>query len=319
MAIQKKEAVVTLASADLHPFVEHPFEVRDDDAMREMVESIKESGILTPITVRPREEGGYEIISGHRRAHACELAGITEIPAMIRNCSRDEAIIMMVDSNLQRETILPSEKAKAYKMKLEALRRQGKRTDLETVDIQGSATSVQVGQKLEHKTTRDLLAENSNDSSTQIQRYIRLTELHPDIQKMVDNKDMGITPAVEISYLTPHEQELLIETMDSEDCTPSLSQAQRMRKMSKEGTLNEDTMLDLMSEQKKPEQQNIILTPAKISKFFPRNYTTEQVETVIMKLLESWYKRVMEKKQSMQQQQSSPPPQPSKKKTEHSL
>lgn len=319
MAIQKKEAVVTLASADLHAFVDHPFEVRDDDAMREMVESIKESGILTPITVRPREEGGYEIISGHRRAHACELAGITEIPAMIRNCSRDEAIIMMVDSNLQRETILPSEKAKAYKMKLEALRRQGKRTDLETVDIQGSATSVQVGQKLEHKTTRDLLAENSNDSSTQIQRYIRLTELHPDIQKMVDNKDMGITPAVEISYLTPHEQELLIETMDSEDCTPSLSQAQRMRKMSKEGTLNEDTMLDLMSEQKKPEQQNIILTPAKISKFFPRNYTTEQVEAVIMKLLENWHKRIMEKKQAMQQQQPSSPPKPSKKKTEHSL
>lgn len=320
MAIQKKEAVVTLASADLYPFVDHPFEVRDDDAMREMVESIKESGILTPITVRSREEGGYEIISGHRRAHACELAGITEIPAMIRNCSRDEAIIMMVDSNLQRETILPSEKAKAYKMKLEALKRQGKRTDLETVDNQGNLTCAQVGHKLnDGKKSIQAVADEAGESKTQVQRYIRLTELHPDIQKMVDNKDMGITPAVEISYLTPHEQELLIETMDSEDCTPSLSQAQRMRKMSKEGTLNEDTMLDLMSEQKKPEQQNIILTPAKISKFFPRNYTTEQVETIILKLLEGWYKRVMEKKQAMQQQQPSSPSQPSKKKTEHSL
>lgn len=262
----KKSPIDSLYLKDLHPFAEHPFEVRDDEAMREMVESIKESGVLTPITVRPDENGGYEIISGHRRAHACELAGKKKIPAIIRNCTRDEAIIMMVDSNLQRETILPSEKAKAYKMKLEALKRQGKRTDLEIEPSQENLTSRQVVGKLE---AADIVGETAGETARTVQRYIRLTELHPDIQKKVDNKDMGITPAVEISYLTPHEQELLVETMESEDCTPSLSQAQRMRKMSKEGTLNEDTMLEMMMEQKKPEQQRIVLTPEKLSKYFP--------------------------------------------------
>lgn len=319
MSIQKSP-IDSLYLKDLHPFAEHPFEVRDDEAMKEMVESIKESGVLTPITVRPDENGGYEIISGHRRAHACELAGKKKIPAIIRNCTRDEAIIMMVDSNLQRETILPSEKAKAYKMKLEALKRQGKRTDLETVDNQENLTCGQVDHKLIGTKSRTMVAEGTNDSERTVQRYIRLTELHPDIQKKVDNKDMGITPAVEISYLTPHEQELLVETMESEDCTPSLSQAQRMRKMSKEGTLNEDTMLEMMMEQKKPEQQRIVLTPEKLSKYFPRGYTSEEVEEVVFKLLENWHRKVMEKKQQLDsQKKQTAPSKPQKKKSGPSL
>ena len=316
----KKSPIDSLYLKDLHPFAEHPFEVRDDEAMKEMVESIKESGVLTPITVRPDENGGYEIISGHRRAHACELAGKKKIPALIRNCTRDEAIIMMVDSNLQRETILPSEKAKAYKMKLEALKRQGKRTDLETVDNQENLTCGQVDHKLIGTKSRTMVAEGTNDSERTVQRYIRLTELHPDIQKKVDNKDMGITPAVEISYLTPHEQELLVETMESEDCTPSLSQAQRMRKMSREGTLNEDTMLEMMMEQKKPEQQRIVLTPEKLSKYFPRGYTSEEVEEVVFKLLENWHRKVMERKQQLDSQKKQPAPsKPQKKKSDPSL
>lgn len=319
MTIQKKEAMVMLASKDLHPFVDHPFEVRDDMAMEEMVKSVKASGVLTPITVRPREEGGYEIISGHRRAHACELAGITQIPAIIRNCSRDEAIVMMVDSNLQRESILPSEKAKAYKMKLEALKRQGKRTDLETVDNQKVSTCPQVEDKLiPGKKSVQIVADDANISRAKVERYIRLTELHPDIQKKVDDKNMGITPAVEISYLTPQEQQLLVTAMETEYCTPSLSQAQRMRKMSQNGTLDKDTMLEIMREHKKPEQQRVVLTPEKISKFFPRNYTAEQVEAVVLKLLENWHKRVMEKRQMMKQQRSSQS-QPTKKKNEQSL
>ncbi len=315
MTNQEKEEIKIISIKDLHPFEEHPFKVRDDMAMDEMVESIKESGILTPITVRPREEGGYEIISGHRRVHACELAGITETSSIVRNCSRDEAIIMMVDSNLQRESILPSEKAKAYKMKLEAMNHRVGRPSKEKTE-----NYPQLEDNLSNKGKKSvqIIAEQANTSRAQVERYIRLTELHPEIQKKVDEKEMGITPAVELSYLTPHEQELLIETMDSEGCTPSLSQAQRMRKMSNEGTLNEDTMLEMMMEQKKPEQQKVILTPAKISKFFPRNYTAEQVETVVLKLLENWHKRVLEKKQMMKQQQLSTS-QPSKKKTEHSL
>lgn len=316
MTIQKKEVMVILASKDLHPFEGHPFEVRDDDSMREMVESIKTSGVLTPITVRPREEGGYEIISGHRRAHACTLAGVSRIPAIIRNCTRDEAIIMMVDSNLQRESILPTEKAKAYKMKLDALKSQGKRTDLETVYNQDFVTSRQVVGKFE---AADIVGEALGETARTVQRYIRLTELNPEIQKKVDNKEMGITPAVEISYLTPHEQELLVETMESEYCTPSLSQAQRMRKMSKEGTLNEDTMLAMMMEQKKPEQQKVILTPEKISKYFPRDYTAEQVEKVVFKLLDNWYQRIQEKNAMMNKQQQPAPSKHAKNKSEPSL
>ena len=307
---KKNESVVTLSISELHPFVDHPFEVRDDDAMKEIADSVNDFGILTPIVVRPREEGGFEIISGHRRVHACDLAGKTNIPAIVRECTRDQAIIMMVDSNLQRDVILPTEKAKAYKMKMEALKRQGARTDLPS-----KITSCQVGTKLNSGRTDELVASNTGDSARTVQRFIRLNNLVPELQHLVDEKKIGITPAVEISYLKPEEQDLLVTTIESEQATPSLSQAQKMRKMSGEGTLNEDTMLSMMMEPKKPEQQNVVLTPAKISRFFPRNYTAEQVETVIIKLLESWQKQ----REKKMQQAAAPPAQHPKKKSEQSL
>jgi len=250
--------------------------------MREMAESIREYGVLMPLVVRPVEEGQYEIISGHRRKYACEMIGIETVPVIVRELDRDASIIMMVDSNLQRENILPSERAAAYKMKLEAIKRQGKRNDL---------TSVQVGQKLDGKTSREVIAENSPDSSTQIQRYIRLTELSPELQQMVDEKKIAMTPAVEISYLKPEEQKLLVETIESEQATPSLSQAKRMKQMSREGTLTDDTMLSVMSEQKKPEKNEIVLPYDALAKYFPKNYTPHQMERMIYKLLENWQKK----------------------------
>lgn len=276
-----KESIEMIPVSELHDFPDHPFAVRDDDAMREITESTKEYGILTPITVRLRDEGGYEIISGHRRKHACELSGITEIPAIIRDCTRDEAIIMMVDSNLQRDCILPSEKGKAYKMKMEAINRRMGRPPL-TQENGG-----QNGHAFSGK-TRDLIAEGANESARNIQRYIRLNELNPKLQRLVDERKMGITPAVEVSYLSPAEQDLLMETIESEQATPSLSQAQKMRKMSKEGSLNEDTMLDLMQAQKKPEGMDIVLRYNDIKEFFPKAYTPLQMKNGIMKLLENF-------------------------------
>lgn len=280
-----KESIEMIPVSELHDFPDHPFAVRDDDAMREITESTKEYGILTPITVRPRDEGGYEIISGHRRKHACELSGITEIPTIVRDCTRDEAIIMMVDSNLQRDCILPSEKGKAYKMKLEAIKRQGERTDLNNRD---ESTSCQVGTKLKPNRADEMVAEGTNESARNIQRYIRLNELNPKLQRLVDERKMGITPAVEVSYLSPAEQDLLMETIESEQTTPSLSQAQKMRKMSKEGNLNEDTILDLMQAQKKPEGMDIVLRYNDIKEFFPKAYTPLQMKNGIMKLLENF-------------------------------
>lgn len=279
----KPEVVEQIPLSDLHPFPDHPFQVRDDDAMQETAESIKTYGVLVPALARPREDGGgYELIAGHRRKHACELAGLTTMPVIVRNIDRDAATIIMVDSNLQRENILPSERAKAYKMKLEAIKRQGKRHDL---------TSDQLGQKLSGKTSRELIAENSNDSPTQIQRYIRLTELSPELQQMVDEKKIAMTPAVEISYLKPEEQKMLLTAMDSEQATPSLSQAQRMKKLSREGGLNDDSMLDIMMEQKKPEKSDITLSGEKLRKYFPRSYTPFQIENTIFKLLDAWQKK----------------------------
>ena len=279
----KPEVVEQIPLSDLHPFPDHPFQVRDDDAMQETAESIKTYGVLVPALARPREDGGgYELIAGHRRKHACELAGLTTMPVIVRNIDRDAATIIMVDSNLQRENILPSERAKAYKMKLEAIKRQGKRHDL---------TSDQLGQKLSGKTSRELIAENSNDSPTQIQRYIRLTELSPELQQMVDEKKIAMTPAVEISYLKPEEQRMLLTAMDSEQATPSLSQAQRMKKLSREGGLNDDSMLDIMMEQKKPEKSDITLSGEKLRKYFPRSYTPFQIENTIFKLLDAWQKK----------------------------
>ena len=279
----KPEVVEQIPLSELHPFPDHPFQVRDDDAMQETAESIKTYGVLVPALARPREDGGgYELIAGHRRKHACELAGLTTMPVIVRNIDRDAATIIMVDSNLQRENILPSERAKAYKMKLEAIKRQGKRHDL---------TSDQLGQKLSGKTSRELIAENSNDSPTQIQRYIRLTELSPELQQMVDEKKIAMTPAVEISYLKPEEQKMLLTAMDSEQATPSLSQAQRMKKLSREGGLNDDSMLDIMMEQKKPEKSDITLSGEKLRKYFPRSYTPFQIENTIFKLLDAWQKK----------------------------
>ena len=278
----KLEVVEQIPLSELHPFPDHPFQVRDDDAMQETAESIKTYGVLVPALARPREDGGYELIAGHRRKHACELAGLTTMPVIVRNIDRNAATIIMVDSNLQRENILPSERAKAYKMKLEAIKRQGKRHDL---------TSDQLGQKLSGKTSRELIAENSNDSPTQIQRYIRLTELSPELQQMVDEKKIAMTPAVEISYLKPEEQKMLLTAMDSEQATPSLSQAQRMKKLSREGALNDDSMLDIMMEQKKPEKSDITLSGEKLRKYFPRSYTPFQIENTIFKLLDAWQKK----------------------------
>jgi len=278
-----REKVMEIPLAELFPFPDHPFSVRDDDTMKETVESVKEYGVLMPAIARPREGGGYELVSGHRRKRACELAGLETMPVIVRDLDLDTAIIYMVDSNIQRENISPMEKAQAYKMKLEAIRRRsGERTDL---------TSAQVGQRLPSKTSRELLAENSPDSSSQIQRLIRLTELSPELQQMVEDKKIAVTPASELSYLKPEEQALLVETMESEQATPSLSQAQRMKKMSQSGELNEDTMLSVMSEQKKPEVDRIVLTTDTLRKYFPKSYTPKKMEETIINLLESWLRK----------------------------
>lgn len=279
------EVIKHIHLKDIHPFPDHPFEVRDDDAMKETVQSVKDYGVIMPVIVRQTDEGVYEMISGHRRMRACELAGIDTIPAIVRDVDRDTAIIMMVDSNLQRENILPSEKAKAYKMKLDAIKRQGERTDLKQ-----NLTSGQVDQKLTKAISRDIIAQDSPDSSAQIRRYIRLNELSPPLQKLVDEQKMGLTPAVEISYLKPEEQALLVETIESEQATPSFSQAKRMRELSKLGKLNDDRMLDIMMEQKKPMSNNIILPADKVNQYFPKSYTNEQKVTTIFRLLDVWQK-----------------------------
>lgn len=276
------ETIKDIPLNKLNPFPDHPFGVRDDEAMQQTVESVREYGVLVPAIARPLEDGSYELISGHRRKRACELAGLSTMPVIVRDIDRDAATVIMVDSNFQRENILPSEKAKAYKMKLEAIKRQGARHDL---------TSVQEGQKLDRKTSREKIAENSVDSATQIQRYIRLTELQPELQQMVDEGKIGMTPAVELSYLKPTEQKLLIDTIGSEQATPSLSQAQRMKRLSQEGRLTDDSMLGIMMEQKKPENWNLTLPMDKIRKYFPRSYTPQRMEETIIKLLDSWMKK----------------------------
>ena len=276
------EYITNIPVEKLRPFPNHPFQVRDDDSMKETVESIKTYGVLQPAIVRPSEDGNYEILSGHRRKRACELAGRKTIPAIVRELDDDAAIIFMVDSNLQRENILPSERAAAYKMKMEALKRQGLRTDL---------TSVQLGQKLDSKTTREKLSVENGDSPTQVQRYIRLTELQPELQQMVDEKKMAFTPAVEISYLKPDEQKMLLDTISCEQATPSLSQAQRLKKLSQAGELTDDSMLSIMSEQKKPERNDLTIPADVLEKFFPRSFTPMKMQEVIIKLLESWQRK----------------------------
>ncbi len=273
------DKVIHVPLAELHPFPGHPFQLRDDDAMRDTVDSIKEYGVLVPAIVRPCEDGGYEIVSGHRRKHASELAGLETMPVIVRNLDRDAAIVVMVDSNLQRENILPSERAAAYKMKLEAIKRQGARNDL---------TSAQVVPKL---TAREKVAEDAGVNRMEVSRYVRLTELEPELQQMVDEKKIGITPAIEISYLKPEEQKLLLDTIESEQATPSLSQAQRMKKLSQSGELNDDTILDIMMEQKKPEKMDITIPAEVLQKYFPRSYTPQRMQETIIKLLEGWQKK----------------------------
>ena len=286
----QEDKITLLPLSELHDFPNHPFKVRDDEAMQETAESIRQYGVLVPAIVRPREDGGYEIIAGHRRRHGSELAGLQNLPCIVREMDDDTATILMVDSNIQRENILPSERAQAYKMKLEAIRRKAGRP-AKTGEKDVPDNSVQVGQNFDGKTSRELLAENSPDSSTQIQRYIRLTELSPELQQMVDEKKIGITPAVEISYLKPEEQQMLLTAIDSEQATPSLSQAQRMKKLSRDGKLNDDTMLDIMMEQKKPEGYNVVLSADKLRKYFPRSYTPQKMEETILKLLDAWLRK----------------------------
>ena len=273
------EYITNIPVEKLKFFPNHPFQVRDDDSMRETVESIKTYGVLQPAIVRPSKDGDYEILSGHRRKRACELAGKKTIPAIVRELDDDAAIIFMVDSNLQRENILPSERAAAYKMKLEALKRQGARTDL---------TSRQVVGKLE---AADTIGNDSGESGRQIQRYIRLTELQPELQQMVDDKKIAFTPAVEISYLKPDEQKMLLDAISSEQVTPSLSQAQRLKKLPQAGELTDDSMLSIMSEQKKPERNDLTIPADVLEKFFPRSFTPMKMQEVIIKLLETWQRK----------------------------
>lgn len=280
-ASRQQEQIQRLALSELHPFKDHPFRVLDDDRMMETVESVKEYGVLVPIIARPMPDGGYEIVSGHRRKRACELAGLNEIPAIVRDLDDDEAVIIMVDSNLQRENILPSERAKAYQMKMEAIKRQGERRDL---------TSRQLVGKLE---AADLIGQDTGESGRQIQRILRLNNLEPPLIDKVDAGKLAFTPAVELSYLKPEEQQWLDTALENTQQTPSLSQAQRMKRESKQGTLSEQGIMEIMTENKQtiPAKGSVVLPQEKLTKYFPRSYTTEQMEKVIFKLLDYWMRK----------------------------
>ena len=284
------EKVVRIPLSELHPFPNHPFHVRDDEAMQNTVDSIKEYGVLTPGIVRPRENGGYEIVAGHRRKHGSELAGLSDMPCIVREMDDDTATILMVDSNIQREDILPSERAQAYKMKLDAIRRKAGRP-AKNAEIPTAGNCDQVGHNYDGKRSVQIVADEAGESKTQVQRYIRLTELQPELQQMVDEKKIAMTPAVELSYLKPEEQQMLLTAIDSEQATPSLSQAQRMKKLSQAGKLNDDTMLDIMMEQKKPEKCDLTFSGDVLRKYFPRSYTPQRMQETIIKLLEAWVKK----------------------------
>ena len=262
--------------SDLHPFEGHPFKVLDDELMEQTVESIKQIGVVSPLIVRPDPEGGYEILSGHRRLHAAQLAGLEKVPVIVKEMDDDAAIIFMVDSNLQRENILPSERAFSYKMKLEAMKHQGQRGDL---------TSDQVGQK---SWAVNQLADDANESKTQVQRFIRLTNLIPEILYMVDEKKIAFNPAVELSYLKPSEQKEFLEAMDYAQASPSLSQAQRLKKLSQEGGCTLDAMCEVMNEIKKDELDHVTIKNEVLRKYFPKSYTPKQMQDTIIRLLEKW-------------------------------
>ena len=289
-AAAQEDKITLLPLSELHDFPNHPFKVRDDEAMQETAESIRQYGVLVPAIVRPREVGGYEIIAGHRRRHGSELAGLSAMPCIVRRMDDDTATILMVDSNIQRENILPSERAQAYKMKLEAIRRKAGRPAKGAENLPEDNCD-QVGHNFDGKRSVEIVADEAGESKSQVQRYIRLTELTPELQQMVDEKKIGMTPAVEISYLKPEEQQMLLTAIDSEQATPSLSQAQRMKKLSRDGKLNDDTMLDIMMEQKKPEGYNVVLSADKLRKYFPRSYTPQKMEETILKLLDAWLRK----------------------------
>lgn len=285
-ADEGREKVREIPLAELHPFRNHPFKARDDERMLDTAESIREHGVLVPAIARPREEGGYELIAGHRRKRGCELAGLTTMPVIVRALDDDAATIIMVDSNIQRENILPSERAFAYKMKLEAMKRQAGRPSKENVSQLGT-----------QKRSDQIMAEQIGESRNQVHRYIRLTALLPELLDMVDERKMAFNPAVELSYLRPEEQRDLLETMDSEQTTPSLSQAQRMKKFSQEGRLNIDVMCAILSEEKRNDVDKITFRSDTLRKYFPRSYTPQQMEQVILKLLEGWLRKRQQEQQ----------------------
>lgn len=277
------DLVTEVPLSELHPFVNHPFEVRDDEDMQKLVDSIKENGVLTNLTVRPRAEGSYEIISGHRRFHAAQLAGLDKIKVQVRDVDDDQAIIDMVDANIQREHISPMEKARAYAMRLEAVKHQGRRTDL---------TSDQVGPKL---TAAEKVAAGVQDTQTQVKRYIRLNSLVPDLQKKVDSGNLKFNPAVELSYLTPDEQQSFLDYAEAQDCTPSLSQAQKLKAASKEGTLTPDKLEEIMSARKPsvaPREPVLNINVSKVAQYFPTGCTKQQMENRILKILESYFRQM---------------------------
>ena len=276
------EKVVTLNPAEISDFPNHPFKVKQDEAMAEMVDSVKQYGVLVPALVRPKADGGYEMVAGHRRKCAAMLAGITEMPCIIRNLTDDEATIIMVDSNLQRETILPSEKAFAYKMKLEAMKRQGQRSDL---------TSAPLEPKLKGSRSNEELAASSPDSRSQIQRYIRLTELIPPVLDMVDSSKIAFRPAVELSYLSKEQQQSLYDTMECEDCTPSLAQAIKMKEFSRDGKLTEEVILSIMQEEKPNQREQFKMPKERISKYFAPGTPAQKIEDTIVKALELYRRR----------------------------
>lgn len=277
-ADENREKIIEIPLTELHPFKDHPFKVIDNEAMFDTAESVKQYGVLVPAIARPRDEGGYELVAGHRRKRACELAELETMPVIVRNLDDDAAIIIMVDSNLQRENILPSERAFAFKLKLEAIKRQGARTDL---------TSMQVAQKL----SAEKVGDDAGVSKDQVRRFIRLTHLIPEILSMVDEKKIAFNPAVELSFLKDNEQVDLLEAMDMEQATPSLSQAQRLKKFSNEGKLSLEVMSAIMSEEKKGDLDKVTLTGDKLKRYFPKSYTPKQMEETIIKLLEGWHKK----------------------------
>jgi len=276
---EQREQVQQIPIDALHPFTNHPFKVLDDEAMTRTVESIAQYGVLAPLIARPRPEGGYEIISGHRRQYAAKLAGLDTLPVIVRNMDDDAAVLLMVDSNLQRENILPSERAFAYKMKLEALKNQGARSDL---------TSAQLGRKLE---TADIVGQESGDSRNQVRRFIRLTNLVPELLDMVDEKKIAFNPAVELSYLDTNQQRDFLEAMNDTQNAPSLSQAQRLKKLAQEGHFSYDVAFAVMGEEKKDELDKVVIKNDTLRKYFPRSYTPKQMEDTIIKLLEQWQRK----------------------------